>query len=58
MKAAGEAVVHAVVVGPVFLLAGLIEATAKVCLTAAAFVGLFAGDQQPRHAGVGEVETA
>ena len=44
MKAAYEAVIHTAVVGPVFLLAGMIEATARVCRTATCVADRMTGE--------------
>jgi len=55
MKAVSETVVHAAIVGPVFLLAGMIEASARVCRTAAAFADVFAGEPRPPQSGFDEL---
>jgi hypothetical protein len=58
MNAACEAVVHAAVVGPVFMLAGLIEAAARLCQKAAEVADQFAGEPRRPSTGRGELRMA
>lgn len=58
MKAAYEAVVHTAVVGPIFLLAGLIEAAARLYNTAADVADRVTGDSPRRPGGLGDLRMA
>ena len=58
MKAVCEAVVHAAVVGPVFLLVGALDLAGRVVETASAAVGRFAGETKPPSAGTRRLKVA
>lgn len=58
MNAGFEAVVHAAVVGPVFVLAGLIGAAERLCEMAAEVADRFAGEPRRPAGGMGELRMA
>ena len=58
MKAACEAVVHAAVVGPIYLLAGLLEAAARTCEAASEVADRLSGESRRPGAGFGELKAA
>lgn len=58
MNAACEAVIHAAVVGPVFLLAGLIEVAARLCRAAAGVADHVTGEARRRPSGLGDLRMA
>ena len=58
MKAVMEAALHAAVVGPIFLMALLLDAAASLVEEASTWAGRFAGETPPAGAGIGDVSAA